>query len=293
MTVGQVGFLSTVYLVDHGNWPKQCLLNLPKWDKWSTNQRASILRVRSIAHEYSMVKQKGPMLPEDQDWVSQPVLVIQLWNKAGIWCKFRTNNLSSPWSKFIWSQGPAADESTCAHQKCCATGAEVSSESSGWVVVWVAFGRKIQDDPGKFRDQACSDLMQCAPQIPTEVASTETKKLTIYYHSIYHHPWSLGIYSPAFGVLEVMFLIVWTESVFKSWTLSVLTSWIAVLLCTLIYLLYIWFKSTISIRAILSMHQTYHKYIMCWICTLMKTIYVYIYINYAFTVCEHAWSFHL
>ena len=83
---------------------------------------------------------------------SQPVLVIQLWNKAGIWCKFRTNNLSSPWSKFIWSQGPAADESTCAHQKCCATGAEVSGESSGWVVVWVAFGRKIQDDPGRFRD---------------------------------------------------------------------------------------------------------------------------------------------
>lgn len=238
MTVGQVSFLSTVYLVDHGNWPKQCLLNLPKWDKWSTNQRASILRVRSIAHEYSMLKQKGPMLPEDQDWVSQqggsqPVLAIQLWNKAGIWCKFRTNNLSSPWSKFIWSQGPAADESTCAHQKCCATGAQVSSESSGWVVVWVAFGRKIQDDPGKFRDQASSvsgfaSHTMCTTDSHRSGSCTETKELIAYYQSIY-------TIIPDHWAYTARPLVYWrwcfclfglrVTSIFKSWTLSVLASW--------------------------------------------------------------------
>lgn len=219
------------------SWPSWFPFNCVSCGPWKLAQTVSPQspKVRHVEHESKgihlacvkhrtrifNVETKRAQLPEDQDRVSQqrgsqPVLVIQLWNKAGIWCKFRTNNLSSPWSKFIWSQGPAADESTSAHQKCCATGAEVSSESSGWVVVWVAFGRKIQDDPGKFRDlnhhhYQGSDLTQCAPQIPTEVAYVNTKAMELYIQYTYvPSSWSLVIYSPAIGVLEVMCLFVWT-----------------------------------------------------------------------------------
>ena len=224
------------------SWPSWFPFNCVSCGPWKLAQTVSPQspKVRQVEHESKgihlacakhrtrifNVETKRAQLPEDQDWVSQqggsqPVLVIQLWNKAGIWCKFRTKNLSSPWSKFIWSQGPAADESTCAHQKCCATGAEVSS---GWVVVWVAFGRKIQDDPGKFRDQyQGSDLTQCAPQIPTEVKAALKQRNWLYIIRVYtiiSDHWAYTAPPLVYWRWRFWLFGLRVTSIFKSWTLS-------------------------------------------------------------------------
>lgn len=131
-------------------------------------------------------------------------------------------------SMFIWSQGPAADESTCAHQKCRATGAKVPC--------WEVGSRMMEASLQPHRDEACSEITTWIINIrvhishnghliPTEVAyaSTKTKKLIIYYQSVslligHIQPGLRCTGGDAFDCLDL-------ESVFKSWTLSVLTSW--------------------------------------------------------------------